>query len=115
MRKLIVIGLAALPLAACNGDDPAQNAAETEQNVTSEVVVTNDTTAIDAATADAANMAPDVPYMPPEMNEAGNEASNASTNRGTTTARRRRSTPSPAPSEPRASDAAEQPANSNTL
>ena len=79
MRKLILCGAAAIALSACNPEPSAQERAAAEQNVTSEVVATNDTTAIDAATGQAANMAADVDFMPDvgneaEANDLGNEA-----------------------------------------
>jgi hypothetical protein len=60
MRRLIVAG--ALLLASCGGNKAADNTAVAEGSDSGEVSAVNDTTAIDAATGDAANMAADVNY-----------------------------------------------------
>lgn len=77
MRKLILI--AALGLAACSGKQQANNAAVSEESATTQFAPTNDTTAIDAATGDAANMAADVNYTFNEetLNEPANNSSSA--------------------------------------
>jgi hypothetical protein len=76
MRIPILI-CAALALTACGGKSTAGNSAATEENAASEAVVTNDVTAIDAATGEAANMAPDVNYTLNEANlESGVNTSN---------------------------------------
>lgn len=75
MRKLIlVLGLA---VASCGGNQAANNAAVSEDTGAEQVTAVNDTTAIDAATGEAANMAADVNYMFNEesANQATNEAS----------------------------------------
>lgn len=119
MRALICIGLAALTLGACGGGDSAENRAATEQNVTSEIAATNDVTAIDAATGQAANMAADVDYLPDEMNaaEANNNSASAAepARRPSATRSTARTTSRPPAAEPRASEPAEEPANANTL
>ena len=82
MRELILLGAAAAALSGCGGERSAEERAAAERNVTSEVVQTNDTTAIDAATGEAANMAADVPFIPGIENEAdGNEAAPAAETR----------------------------------
>lgn len=60
MRALILAG--ALALASCGGNSPANNAAVAEDAGAAGTVSGNDTTAIDAATGEAANMAADVNY-----------------------------------------------------
>ena len=81
MRALIIAASAALALAACGDGETEQtvgNEAEPEAVVS---IATNDTTAIDAATADAANMAADVDYtLEAADNAGGNSANNASEN-----------------------------------
>ena len=75
MRISILIA-AALPLAACGGGGTVDNNALTADGGSEQVTAVNDTTAIDAATGQAANMAADVNYM---MNEqALNESDNRS-------------------------------------
>ncbi|QIL02816.1 hypothetical protein G7078_08490 [Sphingomonas sinipercae] len=81
MRELIIAGAAALLLTACNRGGNADQQAAIEQNVETQVVATNDVTAIDAATGQAANMAADVAYMPEET-EAANDAAPAKTASG---------------------------------
>jgi hypothetical protein len=72
MRKLILV--AALGLASCGGNQQANNAAVSEESGATQFAPTNDTTAIDAATGDAANMAADVNYTFNEqtLNEPSN-------------------------------------------
>ena len=56
MRALILIaGL--LALAACRNNDQTDNTSNVDENLTAENIVSNDVTAIDAVTGDAANMA----------------------------------------------------------
>ena len=112
MRDLILLGAAAAALSGCNPEPSAEERAAAERNVTSEVVQTNDTTAIDAATGEAANMAADVPAIPSLENEvAGNEAAPASEGRRTATPPRPR--PAPRPRQQDAPEADDSPANSN--
>ena len=51
---------AALLLAACGKNDQTDNSVNIGDNLTAESIVSNDITAIDAVTGDAANMAADV-------------------------------------------------------
>ena len=75
MRISILIA-ATLALAACGGGGAANNNAVADDSGSDQVTAVNDTTAIDAATGQAANMAADVNYMMGE--EALNEADNRS-------------------------------------
>lgn len=82
MRALILaIGLA---VAACGSNPAANNAAVAEESESSaEQAQANDTTAIDAATGEAANMAADVNFMLEETNSAdsaNNSAAATATN-----------------------------------
>jgi len=77
MRKLVLLG--ALALAACGGNQQANNAAVSDESGAGDVTAVNDTTAIDAATGEAANMAADVNYTFNE--QAANESGNKSDNR----------------------------------
>jgi hypothetical protein len=61
MRPLILIA-GALALAACGNNDQTDNTQNVDENLTAENIVSNDVTAIDAVTGDAANMAADVNY-----------------------------------------------------
>jgi hypothetical protein len=60
MRALILIAGAALALAGCKNNDQHDNTMNVDENLTAENIVSNDVTAIDAVTGDAANMAADV-------------------------------------------------------
>jgi hypothetical protein len=60
MRTYLLLAVAALSLAACRNNTQTENTANVDQNLAAESIVTNDVTAIDAVTGDAANMAADV-------------------------------------------------------
>ena len=68
MRLPLLIA-AALALSACGNRGQADQAQNADDGLTAENIVTNDVTAIDAVTGDAANMAADVDY-----NDFANEA-----------------------------------------
>jgi len=78
MRSAFV--LAVFALAACSGNNAANNAAVAGESGDAEVTPLNDTTAIDAATGQAADMAADVNYTidENEMDEAASSTSNKS-------------------------------------
>ena len=59
MRAPILLA-AVLALSACGNNDQKDNNLNVDENLTAESIVSNDVTAIDAATGDAANMAADV-------------------------------------------------------
>src|SRR3954470_11490623 len=74
MRALILFA-GALALAACGNNDQTDNTQNVDENLTTEDIVSNDVTAIDAVTGDAANMAADVNYTDENLAEpAGNAA-----------------------------------------
>jgi hypothetical protein len=77
MRVLILLTGAALTLSACGSKDQSGNTANIDDSLTAENIVANDVTAIDAVTADAANMAADVDYANELSNEVGNGANAA--------------------------------------
>ena len=60
MRPILIA--AVLALAACSKNDQATNMQDVDESLTAENIVSNDITAIDAVTGDAANMAADVDY-----------------------------------------------------
>jgi hypothetical protein len=60
MRAFILVTVAALSLAACGRGDQAGQSQNADEGLSAESIVSNDVTAIDAATGDAANMAADV-------------------------------------------------------
>ena len=93
MRATLVLA-AALALAACSNNDQTDNSQNVDENLTAENIVSNDVTAIDAVTGDAANMAADV-----DMN-FGNFEENAgevATNGPAKSARPAPKKPEPAP------------------
>ena len=59
MRTPLLI-TAALVLTGCGNNDQTDNTVNIGENLTAENIVSNDVTAIDAVTGDAANMAADV-------------------------------------------------------
>lgn len=67
MRAPRLIFFALLALAACKNNDQVDNSQNVGQNLTAENIVSNDVTAIDAVTGDAANMAADS-----DINDLGN-------------------------------------------
>ena len=58
MRPILIATV--LALAACSNNDQADNTQNVDESLTAENIVSNDITAIDAVTGDAANMAADV-------------------------------------------------------
>lgn len=59
MRVPLLIA-ALLSVTACRNNDQTDNSQNVDENLTAENIVSNDVTAIDAVTGDAANMAADV-------------------------------------------------------
>jgi hypothetical protein len=98
MRALIVVTGACLTLAACNNDGAVENAATVNASLASEAIFANDTTAIDAATGDAANMAADVDYTISNSDGGGAVSADGSVDRRTVT-RRRAAEDEPAPAD----------------
>jgi hypothetical protein len=84
MHRAALIAAAALALAACNKEPQAiADDSAAEEDFTSESIVANDVTAIDAATSDATNMAADVAPLVEPGNEGEAADSNESvSNRG---------------------------------
>ena len=68
MRLLILAAAAALTVGACKNNDQHDNTMNVDENLSAENIVSNDVTAIDAVTGDAANMAADVNYTEAENN-----------------------------------------------
>jgi hypothetical protein len=60
MRAILLIAGAALALGGCGNNDQSDNTQNIDENLSAENIVSNDVTAIDAVTGDAANMAADV-------------------------------------------------------
>jgi hypothetical protein len=106
MRVLLLLFAASCALSACKNTDKHDNTVNTEENLTAENIVSNDVTAIDAVTGDAANMAADV-----DMNY-GNVDENAAAQPSSEPAKAK----APPPKKPRAGtpSAAPQPAPTTT-
>jgi hypothetical protein len=86
MRALILTAFAALALSACGNNDQTDKTQNVDENMTAENIVSNDVTAIDAVTGDAANMAADVDYsnladnsLDNMLNESGSAKPSAKT------------------------------------
>jgi hypothetical protein len=62
MRALILAAVSALALSACSKNGAADNTTNIDQVLAAQNISANDTTAIDAATGDDANMAADVNF-----------------------------------------------------
>lgn len=60
MRVPLLILAASLALSGCKNNAMQDNSSNVDENLTAENIVSNDVTAIDAVTGDAANMAADV-------------------------------------------------------
>jgi hypothetical protein len=70
--SLLIAGALALAVAACGNNDQTDNNQNVDENLTAENIVSNDVTAIDAVTGDAANMAAEAPIPNLEANASGN-------------------------------------------
>ncbi|MEA3080691.1 MAG: hypothetical protein QOD54_359 [Sphingomonadales bacterium] len=110
MRALILLAGASFLLAACGKNDQTDKTRNVDENLTAENIVSNDVTAIDAVTGDAANMAADV-----DMNFGALDANGAAaiSNVGSAQVSATRSKPAarkPAP-EPQANSSANAAAN----
>ena len=71
MRALILVAGAALTISACNNDQPTANTTNVDDDLAAQNISANDTTSIDAATGEDANMAADVNFS---VNDADNLA-----------------------------------------
>lgn len=76
MRHLLLIAAAALAVAGCKNNDQHDNTMNVDENLSAENIVSNDVTAIDAVTGDAANMAADVNYEDETDNSVANLPAN---------------------------------------
>jgi len=81
MRALILVAGAALAISGCGGgNETAQNVTNIDADLASQNITANDTTSIDAATGEDANMAAETRIMPPDDGNAGNAAGNSADN-----------------------------------
>lgn len=98
MRLLILAAGASLVLTACGKNDQAGTTTNVDESLTAENIVSNDVTAIDAVTGDAANMAADVQYTPDANDMLANEGNEAAPSAARP--RPKASAPSPKPARP---------------
>ncbi len=77
MRALILVAGAALTISACSKDEPTANTVNVDEALAAQNVSANDTTSIDAATGEDANMAADVNYTLNEADNLANEDNSA--------------------------------------
>jgi hypothetical protein len=75
MRAALPLLFAVLALSACKNNDQVDNTQNIDENLTAENIVSNDVTAIDAVTGDAANMAAES-----DINDLGNVSNDESGN-----------------------------------
>lgn len=97
MRPFFLIAVTALALAACRNDAQDDSGRNAGAGLTADKIVANDITAIDAVTADAANMAADIDYadaLANLSNDSG-DANAARANRSGGTAKPARRSGSP--------------------
>ena len=99
MRVPLLILAASLALAGCKNNDMHDNSSNVDENLTAENIVSNDVTAIDAVTGDAANMAADVDMNYGNLDENGAAQPSSEPNKVKPTAPKspREGTLSPAP------------------
>ena len=71
MRALLLIAGAALALGGCGKNNQSDATQNGDENLTAASIVSNDVTAIDAVTGDAANMAADVDMNFGNLNQIG--------------------------------------------
>lgn len=62
MRAFFLVAGSALAISACGSDQAADNVTNVDSDLVAQNISANDTTGIDAATADDANMAADVNF-----------------------------------------------------
>jgi hypothetical protein len=98
MRALILIAVAALALSACGNKGQTDGTQNVDESLSAENIVSNDVTAIDAVTGDAANMAADVNYMD-FSNGLGNSSNDVAASDRPRKPVAKQATPSPAPAE----------------
>ena len=81
MRALLLIAGAVMALSGCNRGAQNDNNQAASDSLTSQNIVSNDVTAIDAVTGDAANMAADVDMNFGNLNEVGGNGGGTVPNR----------------------------------
>ena len=77
MRALILAAGAALAISACGDNQAAEHATNIDDDLATQNIAANDTTSLDAATSEDANMAADVNFTADELDNLANEANSA--------------------------------------
>lgn len=77
MRALILVAVSAMAIAACSKSSSVDNTTNVDQALGEQNISANDTTAIDAATGDDANMAADVEFTTNDSLDGDADADNA--------------------------------------
>jgi len=98
--RLTIILATSVALAACGGKDQAATNQDAASGLTAEEIVANDVTAIDAVTADAANMAADTAIDVGNLDDSvdgGNAGATAKSARKAAPTTTRRSEPAATP------------------
>jgi len=75
--RLLILTAAILAISACGKNNQAGTAQNADQGMTADSIVSNDVTAIDAVTGDAANMAADVDVNYGNLDEGSTDTSNS--------------------------------------
>ena len=112
MRALILIAGTSMLLSACGSDSVEQNGDNSSGAVAAEAIFANDTTVIDAATGDAADMAADVEYTVSNADGDGDISADGRVQRGSA---RRRQEPANEPAVEGSAGAAEPSTDENAL
>ena len=103
MRALFLIACAAIALGGC-GKTSQSDTTQNSDDLTAASIVSNDVTAIDAVTGDAANMAEDVDMNFGDLEQNGSSADSNE-------AKPSHAAPAPAPAKPKATPEANSTAN----
>ena len=77
MRAVILLAGAMVTISACNNEQPTANTVNVDEDLAAQNISANDTTAIDAATGEDANMAADVNYTVNELNNLDEDDNSA--------------------------------------
>ncbi len=77
MRALILAAGAALVISGCRDNQAAENATNIDDDLAAQNIAANDTTSLDAATGEDADMAADVDFTANELDNLANDANMA--------------------------------------
>jgi uncharacterized protein YcfL len=80
MRALILVAVSALAVSACSKNGAVDNTTNIDQVLAAQNISANDTTAIDAATGDDANMAADVNFTVNDSFDGAADSTDNATN-----------------------------------